>query len=489
MLSMLRYKPCRVALTKLSALPQKRFLRKTSTFQTELPIANPANGQIITTVKTDTSDSIDKKFLDASSELPKWKNIPFSQKKEAVAKFGELLKDNIDDLAKTLTSEMGKPVSQAKGEIKGTLARLQFFMDNTESVLKPRVVREQPKLREEVRNEPLGVVANISAWNYPYFVGVNAFIPALLTGNVVLYKPSEYSTLTGLKITEMLHKSGIPEKAFIPVIGKGDVGEILLSKNLNGVFFTGSNATGAKIAQKVGNRMIKLQLELGGKDPSYVCEDTDVEFAAKSLADGAMYNTGQSCCSVERIYVHSKVYKQFVDIFVNEVKGFKPADPLQDGAYIGPLTMAKQVEVLEKQVKDAVNKGAKVLVGGKKINQSGNWFEPTVIVNVNHKMEVMWEESFGPIIGIMEVKNDEEAIKLMNDTKYGLTAGVYTQNQQRAETLLSQINSGSVYWNACDRVSPFLPWSGRKGSGVGSTLGLEGIQAFVQPKAYHFITH
>jgi len=287
-----------------------------------------------------------------------------------------------------------------------------------------------------------------------------------------------------------LRQAGIPDDAFIPVIGKGPVGESLIQQNVNGVFFTGSNATGEKIAKQLAGRMIRVQLELGGKDPSYVCEDADPEFAAASLADGAMYNTGQSCCSVERIYVHTKVYKQFMDKFLSEVKGFKVGDPINDkDAYIGPLTMSSQPDFLFKQVEDAKSKGAKVLIGGKKGNltQHGNWFEPTVLVNVNHTMDVMREESFGPIIGIQEVKSNEEAISLMNDTKYGLTAGIYSKNKALAEEILPQINSGSVYWNACDRVSPALPWSGRKGSGIGSTLGRDGILSFVQPKAYHLI--
>jgi len=253
------------------------------------------------------------------------------------------------------------------------------------------------------------------------------------------------------------------------------------------VFFTGSNATGRKIQKQLGDsgRMVKLQLELGGKDPTYVRDDAVVNTAAASLADGAMYNTGQSCCSVERIYVHTSVYKQFVDAFVKEVNTFKVADPTVEGAYIGPLTLPTQVGVLERHVADAVKKGAKVLVGGKRINKPGNWFEPTVLVNVNHTMDVMKEESFGPIIGIQEVKNDDEAVSLMNDTTYGLTSGVYTKSQKTAEAIMGKLNSGTVYWNCCDRVSPQLPWSGRKGSGVGSTLGVEGMRVFVQPKAYH----
>jgi acyl-CoA reductase-like NAD-dependent aldehyde dehydrogenase len=420
----------------------------------------------------------------AKSFQNSWKNFPVEQKKKSIENFGDLIQKNIEDLAKTLTTEVGKPIKQSRNEIKAVQGRLKFFLDNVDEVIKPRIINE----REEVRFEPLGIIANISAWNYPYFVGVNVFVPALLTGNIVLYKPSEYATLTGQKIAKLLREAGIPPEAFIPFYGKGNIGEQLVNfPDLNGIFFTGSNATGSKISEAVRRRMIKLQLELGGKDPAYVREDVEIEKTVKSLADGAMYNTGQSCCSVERIYVHSNIYQKFVDLFVQEVKSFVIGHPMSESTYIGPLTLPHQPEFLEAQVQDAVSKGAKVLIGGKKMDIKGNWFEPTVLVNVNHSMDVMKEESFGPIIGIQEVKNDEEAIELMNDTKYGLTAAVYTKSKEHAEKILSQINSGTVYWNACDRVSPNLPWTGRKCSGIGCTLGLEGIQNFIQPKSWHLI--
>ena len=221
-------------------------------------------------------------------------------------------------------------------------------------------------MEERITLEPLGVVANISAWNYPWFVGANVFVPALLAGNTVLYKPSEYAALTGLEIARLLHESGVPEDVFIALIGAGDVGAALLKQPVDGVFFTGSYGTGKRIAEAVRGRMVKLQLELGGKDPVYVCEDVDIAKAAAGIADGAFYNTGQSCCSVERIYVNEKIFKPFVDAFVAEVKGFKSGDPADDKTYIGPLTRAPQVKVLEAQVSDAKKKGARVLTGGKR---------------------------------------------------------------------------------------------------------------------------
>jgi acyl-CoA reductase-like NAD-dependent aldehyde dehydrogenase len=371
--------------------------------------------------------------------------------------------------------------------LNGVLARIDFFVNHASKVLKEEVVFADrgEKLEEKITFEPLGVVANISAWNYPYFVGANIFVPALLTGNAVLYKPSEFATLTGLEIAKMLHASGVPRDAFVAVTGGGEVGAALARQPVDGIFFTGSYATGRKIAAAAAKRMIKVQLELGGKDPVYVCEDVDVKAAAAAVADGAFYNTGQSCCAVERIYVHERIYVDFVEAFVTTVRGFKIGDPRDDDTYIGPLTRRAQIAVLKRQVADAKKKGAQLLMGGKPLTRKGNYFAPTVLVDVNHKMQLMCEESFGPVIGIQKVKNDSEAARLMNDTDYGLTAGVYTPDRSRAEKILAQMKSGSVYWNCCDRVSPRLPWSGLKHSGVGLTLSTYGIQAFLRPKAWH----
>jgi acyl-CoA reductase-like NAD-dependent aldehyde dehydrogenase len=217
----------------------------------------------------------------------------------------------------------------------------------------------------------------------------------------------------------------------------------------------------------------------------YVCEDVDVKAAAAAVADGAFYHTGQSCCSVERIYVHRAIHDAFVAAFVAEVKGYRMGDPMDEATYIGAITRKPQLAVLRQQVADARRKGAALLTGGSVVRGKGNWFEPTVLTGVDHTMSVMREESFGPIIGIQAVDGDADAVALMNDTEYGLTAGVYTQDGRRARRILSQVNAGSVYWNCCDRVSPRLPWSGVKHSGIGLTLSTYGIQAFTRPKAWH----
>ncbi|MBC7424442.1 MAG: aldehyde dehydrogenase family protein, partial [Ferruginibacter sp.] len=312
------------------------------------------------------------------------------------------------------------------------------------------------------------------------------FIPALIGGNTVFYKPSEYATLTGLHIQNLLYKAGIPEDCFQTVIGNGVVGELLLQLPLDGYYFTGSYRTGKYIAEKVAGKMVPCQLELGGKDPLYVMDDVDsIDKAAADALEGVVYNNGQSCCAVERIYVHEKIYDAFVNSYVAQCEKLVIGNPMEKATDIGPLSRKEQQDFLTAQVDNAVQQGATIKLGGKKIAGKGYYFEPAILTNVNHTMALMTEESFGPIIGIQKVKDDAEAIQLMQDTAYGLTAAVYSKSFERAEQVMQQIDTGSVYWNCCDRVSAALPWSGRKHSGFGATLSYQGIRVFVQPKAYH----
>jgi len=454
-----------------------------------LAIHNPANGQLITTLPADDATSVATKTTAARVAQPAWAATPMAERKACIERFRSGVVRDLESLAVTMTRATGKPVKMSRNELNGLLGRIDFFLKELELSVATETVFEDGGMREQIQHTPLGVVANISAWNYPWFVGCNVIVPALLTGNAVVYKPSEYATMTGQEIARLLHEAGVPPEVMVCLVGAGAVGSALLEQPVDGVFFTGSVATGQRIAQAVGNKFIKLQLELGGKDPTYVCEDADPKAAAESLADGAMYNTGQSCCSVERIYVHEKIHDAFVAAFVDTVKTFRTGDPMAEDTYIGAITRAPQLAVLDAQVADAVAKGAQLLAGGKRaagpFGGAGNWYEPTVFANVNPSMELMREESFGPIIGIQKVSGDAEAVKLMNDTRYGLTAGVYTPDQERAQRLLAQVNAGSVYWDCCDRVSPRLPWSGHGDSGVGLTLSTYGIQTFTRPKAWH----
>ena len=449
-------------------------------------IVNPASGEIIVTVNEDDSKSLAHKYLLLKSGQVAWASRSLDERIAVIEKFYQLLDEEIAHLARILTEEVGKPLQQSRNEINGARARIRWMLDHAVQYLSDEIVTDGPDLKELISYEPLGVVCNISAWNYPYLVGVNVFIPALLAGNAVMYKPSEYATLTGLEIEKLLNRAGVPADVFKVAVGAKETGAHLLYMNFNGYFFTGSYQTGKYIYERVAPKMVPCQLELGGKDPLYVTDDVkDIAGIAAGTADGAFYNNGQSCCSVERIYVHEKVYDKYVDAFVKEVKSWKIGLPNEEGVYIGALTRKEQPGLLENQVKDALQKQATLLTGGNIIEGKGNYFEPTVLTSVDHSMKVMKEESFGPIIGIMKVKNDQEAIKLMQDTAYGLTASVYSESMDRARQILAQIDSGTGYWNCCDRVSAGLPWSGRKHSGIGATLSHQGLRAFTKPKSWH----
>ena len=449
-------------------------------------IINPATHELITTVTEDDQSRIEKKVTQAKAAQKLWAAVPLSERIGILKKFAELLQTNIQNCANILTSEVGKPIQQAINEINGACTRIDWLTENAANYLQDEWMVSTGATREKIVHEPLGVVCNISAWNYPYLVGTNIFVPALLAGNAVLYKPSELATLTGLEIQKYLHAAGVPENVFQMVIGAKQAGELLLQSDLDGYFFTGSYATGKYIFESVSKKMKPCGLELGGKDPLYVTNTiADIKTVAANTADGAFYNNGQSCCSVERIYVHENVYDAYVAAFVKEVQSYSIGNPLHENIYIGALTRKEQPAFLAAQVNDALSKGATLLCGGKQMKGPGNYFEPTVLIKVTHDMDIMKEESFGPIIGIMKVKDDEEAIALMNDTRYGLTASVFCVDENRATAILGQLNSGTVYWNCCDRVSAALPWSGRKHSGFGSTLSHTGLRLFTQPKSYH----
>lgn len=451
-----------------------------------MKIINPATEALIREVKEDDQQSVGQKYETLRTAQPAWQQVPLQERVAVLQRFAALMEQHTEELASILTSEVGKPLQQSRNEVKGAITRIQWLTGNAVKYLSDETMSTGNGLEEKIVYEPLGVICNISAWNYPWLVGVNVFVPALLAGNAVLYKPSEYATLTGLQIEKLLKQAGVPATVFEVCIGPGNVGALLLYLPFDGYYFTGSYKTGKYIYEKVAPKMVPCQCELGGKDPLYIADDvSDLKAVAEGTADGAFYNNGQSCCAVERIYVQENIYDAYLDAFVKAVQSWKIGPPTEEGIYFGALSRKEQSSFLEEQINDAVQKGATIVTGGKRINQQGYFFEPTVLINVDHSMRVMKEESFGPVIGIMKVSTDEEAIQLMKDTEYGLTAGVYSSDQARAEKILQQINAGTGYWNCCDRVSAALPWSGRNHSGFGATLSHAGLRAFTKPKAYH----
>ena len=451
-----------------------------------MKIINPANERVLKNINEDSLDSIQQKYQTASQLQSKFRNTPLNDRLAIVTNFSSLLSKNEEKLAQILTSEMGKPITQSRNEIRGGRSRIQYFLEHSERLLQDELVYEGEGMQEYISYEPLGVIANISAWNYPYLVGVNVFIPALIAGNAVLYKPSEFATLTGIEIQKLWNQAGLERGLFHTVVGDGKVGAALLDLDMDGYFFTGSYHTGKYIYDKAAEKMVPCQLELGGKDPLYVTDKNhNIQEVARAAVEGAFYNNGQSCCAVERIYVHQNIYHDFINRFVQEVKQLKMGDPENEEVFVGPIARQQQIAFLEDQVADAEAKGGKVLSGGKRETRQGYYFQPTVVINTSHQMKLMTEETFGPVIGIQKVKNDEEAIQLMSDTEFGLTASVFTEDERQAREIMRSMNTGTVYWNCSDRVSPRLPWSGRKHSGFGATLSEIGIRAFTKPKGYH----
>jgi len=476
-----------LAATSLYKNIRERFINEIKqSKKSTMTIINPATGEAIQEVGEDVESSVGEKYQLLRRGQPAWAALSLEERLAVIEKFYTALETEKEALAATLTAETGKPLQQSYNELNGARGRIRYFLDHSARWLAEEWVVTEGATREKITYEPLGVIANISAWNYPWLVGVNVFIPALIGGNAVLYKPSEFATLTGLHIQRLLYRSGVAENVFQAVIGKGIAGEWLLQLPLDGYFFTGSYRTGRHIAEKVASKLVPCQLELGGKDPLYIMDDVeDIERVAAAALEGVVYNNGQSCCAVERIYVHEHIYDLFVESYTRQLQKMVVGDPLDPATEIGPLSRPAQLAFLLGQVEDAVGKGAKLLYGGRKVGDKGFFMEPAVLVNVDHGMKLMKEESFGPVVGIQKVRDDEEAVALMADTEYGLTAAVYSKSYERAERVMRVLDTGTVYWNCCDRVSAGLPWSGRKHSGLGMTLSYQGIRGFVQPKAYH----
>jgi acyl-CoA reductase-like NAD-dependent aldehyde dehydrogenase/uncharacterized protein YceH (UPF0502 family) len=450
-----------------------------------IPVRNPATGSVIREIEVDGADSVEAKVRRARDAQPAWAARSYETRAVMLLEFVERLESGLDDSAQTTTAETGKPITQARNEIRAVRERVEYFVEAVAAAAAPKVVTSGPPLEESITYEPAGVVAHVSAWNYPYFVGLNSIVPALLAGNTVVYKPSELASLTGLRITSLLHESGVPVDVFQAAIGAGPTGAALVDCDVDVVCFTGSYATGRRVAVAAAQRLARVQLELGGKDAGYICDDIDVARVAPAVAEGVFYNAGQSCCALERLYVHTAVFDDFVDAFVAEATTYVPGDPTDERTRLGPLARAEQRSLLAGQVDDAVSRGAKVALAGGPLDGPGSFFAPVVLTHVDHTMTVMREESFGPVIGVQRVAGDAEAARLAADTQYGLTAAVFTDDRDRAERFLTRADTGTVYWNCSDRTTARLPWAGRRHSGLGVSLGEAGIHAFLREKAWH----
>ncbi len=446
----------------------------------------PVDGSVYVERTLATGKQIEDALARAVKSQKAWKQAPVAERAAVCRRMAEWCVSHAGELAEELSWQMGRPVSQTPGELKrGFHERAMYMCDIAEQALADIAVPEKPGFRRFIRREPLCVVFVVAPWNYPWLTSVNAVLPALLAGNSVILKMAAQTPLVAERYAEAFKAAGLPQGVFQHlVLDHSQVAKVIGDPRIAFVAFTGSVPGGHAVQQAVAKRFIGTGLELGGKDPGYVRADADLAFAVENLVDGAYFNSGQSCCGVERIYVEKPVFKEFVDRFVELTRHYRLGNPLEKETNLGPLVRTQAADAVRAQVKQAVRKGAKALLKLK--DRPGTpYLPPEVLVNVDHGMDVMTEETFGPVVGIQPVKNDEHAIELMNDSRYGLTASIWTKDQEAALRIGDRIETGTWFMNRCDYLDPALAWTGVKDSGRGCTLSRLGLEAFTRPKSFH----
>ncbi|MFN3509466.1 MAG: aldehyde dehydrogenase family protein [Allorhizobium sp.] len=416
-----------------------------------------------------------------------WARRPLEDRVQLVLKGVARLNEMSDEVVPELAHMMGRPVRYG-GEYKGFNERSNYVAAIAADALAPLVVEASDKFERRIEREPHGVVFVIAPWNYPYMTAINTIAPALMAGNTVVIKHATQTLLVGERMVRAFVEAGVPDDVFINLfLDHQTTSALIAAGNFNFINFTGSVEGGRSIERAAAGTFAGLGLELGGKDPGYVMEDADVDAAVDTLMDGATYNSGQCCCGIERIYVHESLYDAFVEKSVAWVSNYKLGNPLDPETTLGPMANKRFAKVVREQIADAVSKGAKALVDPKLFpaDDGGAYIMPQILVNVDHSMTFMKEETFGPAVGIMKVKSDDEALELMNDSPYGLTASLWTQDPERAARIGREIETGTVFMNRADYLDPALCWTGVKETGKGGSLSVLGFQNLTRPKSYH----
>jgi len=404
-------------------------------------------------------------------------------------KFCDALLRHSDEIALELAWSMGRPVAQAPGELRGCVERARFMIEAAEAGLAPLDPGPKPGFKRYVRRVPLGVVFVIAPWNYPFLTAINTIMAALMAGNTVVLKHAAQTQLVAERFAQAFAEAGLPEHVFQYLHISGRTAEALVrDRRIAHVAFTGSVAVGHAVSRAASDRFISVGLELGGKDPAYVRADADIGFAAENLVDGAFFNSGQSCCGIERIYVHERVYDDFIAKAVEVTSAYRLGNPTALETNLGPVVSARAAAFIRAQADEAVAQGASSLLDPAHFAADAPgtpYMAPRILVDVTHKMRVMTEETFGPVVGIMRVASDEEAVRLMNDSEYGLTAALFTTDVAAAEALGARLETGTVFLNRCDYLDPALPWTGVKDTGRGHTLSLWGYEQVTRPQSFH----
>lgn len=417
-----------------------------------------------------------------------WAKRPLEERVQLVLKGVARLNEMAGEVVPELAWMMGRPVRYG-GEFKGFNERSNYVANVAAEALAPIEIETSAAFTRRIAREPHGVVFVIAPWNYPYMTAINTVAPALMAGNTVIIKHAAQTLLVGERMVRAFVEAGVPEDVFQNVFLDHQTSEQLIATGaFNFINFTGSVAGGRAVERAAAGTFTGMGLELGGKDPGYVMEDADLDAAVDTLMDGATYNSGQCCCGIERIYVHESLHDAFVEKSVAWVSNYKLGNPLEQETTLGPMANARFAKTVREQVADAVAKGAKALVDPKLFPQDdgGAYLMPQVLVDVDHSMEFMREETFGPAVGIMKVKSDAEALDLMNDCKYGLTVSLWTKDEERAARLGAELETGTVFMNRCDYLDPALVWTGVKETGRGGSLSVLGFHNLTRPKSYHF---
>ncbi len=450
---------------------------------------NPATGEEIGSVKNTSAEETEIAVENARIAFQTWRKTSFSERKKIVMKAREIILAEMDEIALLISNESGKPVAEALSmEIAPVLDLMQYFARNTEKLLKPRKINiglyATMGRTSKIVYQPLGVVGIIPAWNYPFSIPLGETAMALMAGNTVVLKPSELTSLIGLKIGEIFEKAGAPENVVQIVTGAGETGAALVESAPDKIMFTGSVATGKKIAEAAAKNLTSVVLELGGKDPMIVFADANLELAAEGAVWGAFCNSGQSCSSVERLYVEESAKEKLTNLIVEKTKKLKQGKGSEKTTDIGAMSSERQLKIVKDHVASFEKEGAKILTGGK---SNELFFEPTVIADADNSMRAMREETFGPTLPIAVFKTEEEAIKLANDSEFGLTASVWTRDLKKGKRVAEQIEAGSVCVNEVLYTHGIgqTPWGGFKNSGRGRTHGIEGLMELVQPQHIH----
>lgn len=439
-----------------------------------------------------SSQEIENTLMKSKKSFQKWKQISLNERKIILTKFVRSFLANNQEIEEELCRQIGRPISQCGGEMRGFEERALYMIEKSDQALENITSKKNNEFNNYISKDPLGTILIIAPWNYPYNTSVNSIVPSLLAGNCVILKHSSQTPLCAEQLYKAAKTTGLPEGVFQFLhLDHQSTSKIIADNRIDHVLFTGSVSGGRQVKRAIGERFINAGLELGGKDPAYVRKDCNLSHTIENLTDGVLYNSGQSCCGIERIYVDGAVYDDFVEGIKNITENYILDNPLKKNTNLGPVVRLSAAQSIREQIEDAVSNGAKDIISKDnfKISEEGNCYvSPSVLIDVNHSMKFMMEETFGPSVGIMKVSNEDEAIRLMNDSPYGLTASIWTSDKEFAESFGPKINTGTFFMNRCDYLDPGLAWTGVKNTGTGVTLSVLGFDHVTRAKSYHFRT-